>query len=372
MTAKNSLTDRYTNYINTLPTALDSNFLFLKDRESSIINGSLIGNEWGRIMDLLEDYSIKLSNIDLFKNKFELSDLAYCYQMIDTRNFRIEKNDKFYFFVFPFLDLINFNHNLTNVMVFETIEHNNLIYLNASKNIVKGDELFIDNGQRCNFELFIVYKFTIEENDAPLKAENVFTIYIQDQNFYVNLFADDPMNYLKKALNEILEKLEFDRSENNYERYLDMELKIFEQIKFMIKQYINKQRLENLIKEKNKSKFLINLERALIDEDIILENNLLVVDDLISNNQKAFESYMKTKEVNLTYLENQQYYYSDEYENEEYSNDNDEGSNENINENEIEDEEDYEEDINYDKNHNDQTEIKVDEEKNKQSPKGEL
>jgi len=282
-----SLSKDYSMYIKTLPTKLNKNLFTLDLEEIGWIMNSTIYLEYESLLNYIKKLSDKISNSE-FKYEFEENDLIYSYYIINSRKKEFQIKNGVYKIIIPIIDLINFEEEKVNVSIEELIEQNDFIYIKATKDILKNEALFIGYGDQNNIELFINYGITIKNNKAIKVIKNFDFILLKDDYYTIDLYYENPIEYFRNALAEIMMRLNFNKEDK--ELFFQFQIDMLERIKKNILEFSNKDRLKTLKNLKNKSKFLTDIYRLLKEEDLILDKNYNALEYLLDENSIKIEN----------------------------------------------------------------------------------
>jgi len=251
---------------------------------------------------------IKKANLKDLNKDFTIEDVKHAYIALASRNFVItlENQEKRYNCLAPYTDMFNFNPETNTEWTERLDDENGFFRLRASEEIEKEKEIFVFYREDDNQELLFSYGFTLENN--PYKLITEYFIYTHNgKNYYATLSVEET--------NKLIDIVEKYRRKNNVklnirrdkEKIKKADLEVFKSVLESLKKYSDKGRIEEYKKNEKKNPNYINIYRALLDEDSLIEENSKYLKDIIQVLEGGKQT-LKEKAQSKVVMQNKKYF----------------------------------------------------------------
>jgi hypothetical protein len=162
------------------------------------------------------------------KDKYTYDEFINAYNIVNNQKIEIKKNGVYYYVIMPIIDKLNFSKENLNTIFIDKIKEDNKIILKTSKNILKGEEIFIDYFEKDNIDLFNFYGVTILNNKNPKILSGTKEIKLKDNYFDFDLRTKNPERNILDFIDEVLEFLKVFKNDEII--YLETEKNILYQL----------------------------------------------------------------------------------------------------------------------------------------------
>jgi hypothetical protein len=297
-----------TSYNKASQKSMKKHLINLSEKEREFIKGTFIEKLYEKnlehfqmIFDIVKNSALSNNNN---QEKITKDEFIHAYNIVNNQKVEIKKNGVYYYVISPIIDLLNFSKEYLNTKFIDRIKEENKIILKASKDILKGEEIFVDYGEKDNIDLFNFFGVTIMNNKSPKVLSGAYGIKIKRGFFDFDLHSINTMQHIQDFIQEVLEKLKVLKEDEII--YLETEKNILYKLEqdFDIENKRKKVKeidliLENNFKNSNELYFgldlvtMKNIRTVLIEEIEILEINKDALKKLKRNNYGKMLKYKK-------------------------------------------------------------------------------
>lgn len=267
-------------YIDTIPKSFKEYIYFWPKADlDKIKNTFLISLVNSRLKEFrVLQKIIKKSKIG--KLNFTLNDIKHAYIAVSSRNFGVYVNNKFYYTCAPFTDLFNFDPKLNTTWTMRLKHLNDYFLIKSTKNIKKGEQIFVNYGRDDNVKLLTGYGFTLKNNPFPAKSNNFYIRY--KGRFIWNSIHENKSN---KLVNTIQRMKNFDikkyKNIKNKALLRKSDIELFNIVLRALKSYSNKNLILKVKKNLKETPNTLNILRVLVTEDKLIKANVSYLNEFI-------------------------------------------------------------------------------------------
>ncbi len=229
-------------------------------------------------------------DIDLLYNiasvkKIPFDVLKRYYFIVSSRIFGINIDGKECSVLSPYIDMMNHNNNIENRISWHYDKNKKCMYVESNGYIGKGEEVFTSYGIKSNTDLYVIYGFTLENNERKS-----ITLEFNNEEYECVEKYDYKKNNVQNLLDDI-RKLIIHKNSNLTQEQIEISkfTKFIEICEFRLNKYPTK--LENDIKELRSANISISKYNSL--NVLISEKELLK--QYISSSKKCVRFLKKYK-----------------------------------------------------------------------------
>jgi len=221
---------------------------------------------------------IKKSKIK--KLKFTLNDIKHAHIAVSSRNFGVYINNMFYYTCAPYTDLFNFDPKLNTTWTMRLKNLNDYFILKSIKNIVKGEQIFVNYGRDDNVQLLTGYGFTLKNNLFPAKSNN---FYIRFKGKFIWNTIHETESYRLVNIIKKLKKFDLKKYKNIKNKAIlrKSDIELFNIVLRALKSYSNKNLILKLKKNLKETPNTLNIFRVLVTEDKLIDSNISYLNQFI-------------------------------------------------------------------------------------------
>lgn len=269
----------FKSYIDSIPKSFREYPLFFTGRDREIVKNSFLENNMiykeNQVKYLFE--SLKKSQL---KDQLTLDDIKSAFIAVNSRNFivKLKYEDGDYNVLAPYVDLFNFNPEIKTFWSQNLEDDADDFYITSTQKIKKGEQVFVYYGSKDNNHYLNEYGFTFDGNNFP-KVNYFFKIQFKGQDFWITLYENITNNLINFAI-ENRDKNHNNSNVSNDDK-INNDIQTYELILENLKKYSNKNRLNDIFQNLNETPNMLNIYRALKDEDILIDKNIDYLSEII-------------------------------------------------------------------------------------------
>ena len=301
-------------YFETIPKNFHEYPQYFMEAELPKLNNSFMANKYNfEISNINKIFALaQKANLNKMQNKdFTQENVKHAYIALYSRNFELilESEKKEYRALAPYTDMFNDNPiDIHTNWTSKITDENGFFNLKANKDIAKGKEIFVFYGYYDNERLLFEFGFTLENN--PFPADNEFFLYMhKGKEYYGTLrmgVTTNLVDIVKGYRNKNNIKYNIKKDKENIKK---TDLKVFRIVLESLKNYSDKGRLEEYKNNMNHNPNYLNIYRALLTEDMLIDNNVKYLEEIIEvldGGREKLKEKVKSKVVdqNKEYFEN--------------------------------------------------------------------
>lgn len=319
-------------YVNSVPKSFDEFPLLYKGKDRENIKNTFLEFE----VNLLEKYigilfsSLKQTRL---KDQYTEEELKKAFILVTSRNFGLflKNEKKSYNTLIPFVDIFNYIPDTNTRWSSYLRNKDDNFTLKSIKSIKKGEQIFLNYGNKDNIKMLLVYGFTLENNIHNKQSSQHLNINHNDIKYTFSISHKNTKNFVNSIsffkLVKFFQSYKSNRSSHNSKNGDNEEnkdddnnfineqrkndLPIFLTILKHLQSFSKKKLINNLKNNLNATPNTINIYRALLAEESLIQKNIKFVEvfiEILEKGKKAYKKYIESNNIVVT--QNKEYFTS--------------------------------------------------------------
>lgn len=270
--------ENFNNYIETIPKSFSEYFIFWPKIDLDKIKNSFFMNLVNHRNENINKLKQLIEKSNLNTKNFTLNEIKSAYTAVSSRNFGLYINKQLYYTCAPYTDLFNFAPDLNTTWTMNIKSETDFFTLYATKDIKKGDQIFVNYGNDDNSKLLAGYGFTLENNSFTRSTDY---FYIKYQNKYIsNTINEKDSSKIPLIIKKLSKYDQSDFKRNKLAKRNDA-IRLLNVILVALKSYSNKNTLTSVKNNPTETPNTENIIRVLESEEKLIEANIGFINEFI-------------------------------------------------------------------------------------------